>query len=157
MIRIRLRRVGKKKRASFRVVVADSRSPRDGRFIETIGHYNPRTDPPTVNIKEDRARYWLQQGAQPSDAAARLLRQIGVMEKIVWEEEKEAISPIEVSLENLELSARVHKALEEAGITSVGKVLERLEKGEEELLAIPDFGQKSLEEVQQRLRDKGFI
>ena len=79
MVRIRLRRTGKKKQASYRVVVADKESPRDGRFIEIIGHYNPRTDPPTVVIKADRALYWLSQGAQPSDPVARMLEKQGVM------------------------------------------------------------------------------
>ena len=77
MVKIRLRRVGAKKQPSYRVVVTDSRAPRDGRFIETIGHYNPRTDPPTVVIKEDRALYWLSVGAQPSDAVARFLEKLG--------------------------------------------------------------------------------
>jgi small subunit ribosomal protein S16 len=79
MVRIRLRRTGKKKQASYRVVVADKESPRDGRFIETIGHYNPRTDPPTIEIKADRALYWLSQGAQPSNPVARMLKKKGIM------------------------------------------------------------------------------
>jgi small subunit ribosomal protein S16 len=79
MVRIRLRRTGKKGQPSYRVVVADSESPRDGRFIENIGHYNPRTDPPTISIDADRAIYWLSQGAQPSDSAATLLRKEGVL------------------------------------------------------------------------------
>ena len=79
MVKIRLRRTGKKKQPSYRVVVADSRAPLDGRFIETIGFYNPRTEPPTVQIKEDRALYWLSQGAQPTDAVARLLRNKGAL------------------------------------------------------------------------------
>jgi small subunit ribosomal protein S16 len=79
MVRIRLRRTGKKGQPSYRVVVADKESPRDGRFIEIIGHYNPRTDPPTVQIDADRALYWLSQGAQPSDAVARMLRKEGIM------------------------------------------------------------------------------
>ena len=81
MVKIRLRRMGKKKQPTYRVVVTDSRSPRDGRFIETIGFYNPRTEPPTVQIKEDRALYWLSQGAQPSDAVARLLRNKGALDR----------------------------------------------------------------------------
>lgn len=81
MVRIRLRRVGAKKQASYRVVVADSRSPRDGRFIERLGWYNPRTNPPSFEIKEDRAIYWLSVGAQPSDAVARLLKKMGSFEK----------------------------------------------------------------------------
>lgn len=83
-VRIRLRRTGGKKQPSYRVVVADSRSPRDGRFIENIGHYNPRTDPATVEIDEERARYWLSQGAQPSDAVARLLEKKGVISEREW-------------------------------------------------------------------------
>jgi small subunit ribosomal protein S16 len=65
---------------SYRVVVADSRSPRDGRFLENIGHYNPRTEPPTVHIDGERARHWLSVGARPSDAVARLLEKEGVIE-----------------------------------------------------------------------------
>jgi len=64
------------------VVVADSRSPRDGRFIENIGFYNPRTEPPIVEINEERALYWLSQGAQPSDAVARLLEKLGILAKL---------------------------------------------------------------------------
>jgi small subunit ribosomal protein S16 len=82
MVKIRLRRVGAKKQPSYRVVVADSRSPRDGRFIETIGFYNPRTEPPTVEIKEDRALHWLSHGAQPTEAVASLLKRLGTMERL---------------------------------------------------------------------------
>ena len=82
MVRIRLRRVGAKKQPSYRVVVADLEAPRDGRFIEIIGFYNPRTDPPTVEIKAERALHWLQHGAQPSDAVARMLRNLGIMDKL---------------------------------------------------------------------------
>jgi small subunit ribosomal protein S16 len=79
MVRIRLRRTGKKGQPSYRVVVADRESPRDGRFIEILGHYNPRTEPMTVVIDADRALYWLSEGAQPSDAVARLLRKEGIL------------------------------------------------------------------------------
>ena len=95
MVRIRLRRTGKKNQASFRVVVADSEAPRDGRFIENIGFYNPRTDPPTIEIQADRARYWLSQGAQPSEPAARLLRKIGVLPEIDYKTGE----PVEASAE----------------------------------------------------------
>jgi small subunit ribosomal protein S16 len=81
MVRIRLRRTGKKKQPSYRVVVADRESPRDGRFIEIIGHYNPRTEPVTIEIQADRAVYWLLQGAQPSDAVSRLLRKEGILDR----------------------------------------------------------------------------
>ncbi|HEV2754656.1 MAG TPA: 30S ribosomal protein S16 [Actinomycetota bacterium] len=77
MVKIRLMRVGKRKQPSYRVVVADSRSPRDGRIIEAIGHYQPRQDPSVVEIDQDRALYWLQKGAQPSDQVRQLLRITG--------------------------------------------------------------------------------
>jgi small subunit ribosomal protein S16 len=79
MVRIRLRRVGGKKQPSYRVVVADSRSPRDGRFVEVIGFYNPRTEPETATIKEERALHWLSVGAQPSRAVVRLLKNQGTL------------------------------------------------------------------------------
>lgn len=77
MVRIRLRRVGLKKQPSYRIVVADRESPRDGRYIEIIGFYNPRTEPPTMEIKEDRALYWLGVGAQPSEPVERILNKLG--------------------------------------------------------------------------------
>lgn len=73
MVKIRLMRTGKKKRASYRVVVANATSPRDGRIIESIGHYQPRADPSVVVIDNDRAVYWLRQGAQPSPPVRKLL------------------------------------------------------------------------------------
>ena len=81
MVKIRLRRVGARHRPSYRVVVADSRSPRDGRFIEIIGHYNPLTDPSTVNINEEKALKWLKLGAQPTDTVYSLLRKSGIIDK----------------------------------------------------------------------------
>ena len=79
-VRIRLKRMGAKKRPFYRLVVADSRSARDGRIIETLGHYDPLTDPSRVSVDAERAKVWLSQGAQPSDTARRLLRQAGVLE-----------------------------------------------------------------------------
>lgn len=73
-VRIRLRRVGSKKNPVWRVVVADQRSPRDGRTIETIGRYNPQTDPSTIEIDAERAQHWLDHGARPSESVATLLR-----------------------------------------------------------------------------------
>jgi len=73
MVRIRLMRVGKKKQPSYRVVVADSRSPRDGRIIEAIGHYHPRQEPSLVVLDTDRAQYWIDRGAQPSDQVRKLI------------------------------------------------------------------------------------
>lgn len=79
--KIRLKRMGAKKRPFYRVVVADSKSPRDGRFIEEIGYYDPTTDPETIKIDEERALTWLAKGAKPSDTAKSLLRKQGVMAK----------------------------------------------------------------------------
>ena len=90
MVRIRLRRVGAKKQPSYRIVVTDSRAPRDGRFIEVIGFYGPRTEPETVTIQEDRALYWLGVGAQPSEAVARLLRKHGIMDRFAQLKQGEA-------------------------------------------------------------------
>ena len=78
-VRIRLTRVGAKKQPAYRLVVADARSARDSRSIETIGHYNPRTEPIELNIDADKAKAWLDKGAQPSDTVARLFRQAGIL------------------------------------------------------------------------------
>jgi len=75
-VSIRLRRMGSTRRPSYRVVVADSRSPRDGRFIEIIGHYNPLTSPPTVKIDRDKARSWISKGAQPSNTVKKLIKNV---------------------------------------------------------------------------------
>lgn len=80
-LRIRLRRMGKKKQPSYRVVVADQRSPRDGAFVEAVGFYNPLTDPSTIDIDEEKALAWLSKGAQPSDQVRALLRATGIWEK----------------------------------------------------------------------------
>ena len=79
MVRIRLRRTGRKKTPTYRIVVADSTSPRDGRFIEIIGQYNPRQGEQALNLDTARANYWLDSGAQPSDTVRSLLRKAGVL------------------------------------------------------------------------------
>jgi small subunit ribosomal protein S16 len=73
-VRMRLTRIGSKKNPIYRVVIADSRSPRDGKFIEIVGRYNPQTDPSTIDFDEDRVKEWLGKGAQPSGAVSRLLK-----------------------------------------------------------------------------------
>ncbi len=88
MVKIRLRRVGSKKKPSYRLVVADVRAPRDGAFINIIGYYNPLTDPETIVIDEEKALNWLGQGAQPTVTAARLLSKVGIMEKFKTIKEK---------------------------------------------------------------------
>lgn len=77
-VRIRLRRTGTRKKPSYRIVVSDSRFPRDGRFLEILGHYNPRTDPITVELNEEKAKAWLRKGALPSEAVARLFKVKGL-------------------------------------------------------------------------------
>lgn len=79
MIKLRLRRMGAKKRPSYRIVAADSRSPRDGAFIESLGYYDPLTEPATVKVNEERVRHWLSVGAQPSDTVRDLLRRQGLV------------------------------------------------------------------------------
>ena len=76
-VRIRLNRMGAKKRPFYRLVVADSRAPRDGRFIEIIGHYNPIVDPIELVVDKEKAQDWISKGAQPSDTVKRLLKQVG--------------------------------------------------------------------------------
>jgi small subunit ribosomal protein S16 len=82
MVRIRLRRVGLKKQPSYRIVVADRESPRNGKYIEVIGMYNPRTVPTTIELKEDRALYWLSVGAQPSEPVVRILKWTGTDQRL---------------------------------------------------------------------------
>ena len=79
MVRIRLRRTGRKRTPTYRIVVADSQSPRDGRFLEIIGQYSPRQGNTAIHLKLDRAHYWLDNGAQPSDTVRSLLRRAGVL------------------------------------------------------------------------------
>jgi len=88
MVKIRLRRVGSKKKPNYRLVIADSRAARDGAFISIIGHYNPMTDPETVVIDEEKALNWLRQGAQPTATATRLLTKVGILDKFKTSKEK---------------------------------------------------------------------
>ena len=88
MLKIRLKRVGARKQPSYRVVIADSRAARDGRFVEQVGHYNPRTEPATIEIDEERVSMWVRRGAQPSASVARILKSLGKREEP--EEEKAA-------------------------------------------------------------------
>jgi small subunit ribosomal protein S16 len=90
MVKIRLRRMGAKKQPTYRFVVADARSPRDGRFIEILGHYNPRTEPKTLVVDQDKAKDWLAKGAQPSDPVRRLFAELGLVERGPIPENKRA-------------------------------------------------------------------
>ncbi len=82
MVKIRLRRMGRRNRPFYRVVIADERSPRDGKFIELIGHYDPLTDPETISIDQEKALKWLRYGAQPTYTVRTLLNKLGIMDKV---------------------------------------------------------------------------
>jgi small subunit ribosomal protein S16 len=77
-VKLRLMRMGKKKQPTYRLVAADGRSPRDGRFIEVLGHYNPQTDPSTIVLDEEKVRGWIKQGAQPTNTVKKLLKAKGI-------------------------------------------------------------------------------
>ena len=81
MVRLRLRRVGAKAQPSYRVVAADVEHPRDGRFLEILGAYNPRTQPSTIHLEEERIFYWMSKGAQPSESVVRIFKSIGLMDR----------------------------------------------------------------------------
>lgn len=82
-VKIRLSRLGAKKQPTYRIVVAEERSKRDGRLVERLGHFDPRTDPPTIVLNEERTRYWLSVGARPTDALGIILRRAGISDKYV--------------------------------------------------------------------------
>lgn len=94
MVRIRLRRVGAKGQPSYRVIAADKESPRDGRFLEILGFYNPRTDPATIQLKEDRIYDWLGKGAQPSESVEKLFKSAGLTERFNRFKSGEAIETL---------------------------------------------------------------
>jgi small subunit ribosomal protein S16 len=81
MVKIRLRRMGAKKQPTYRFIVCDAKSPRDGAFIEILGHYNPRTEPKTVVVNQEKVKAWLAKGAQPSDPVRRLFAELGLVER----------------------------------------------------------------------------
>jgi len=103
-VKIRLMRVGKKKQPTYRVVVADARSPRDGRFLEILGQYAPRQEPSLVAIDSERALHWLNAGAQPTESAAKLLQIAGV-----WDAYKEANGKVAVARPKVKVKAKAVK------------------------------------------------
>ncbi|MFQ5948888.1 MAG: 30S ribosomal protein S16 [Acidimicrobiia bacterium] len=121
-VRIRLTRKGKKRHPSYRVVVADSRSPRDGKYIEQIGRYDPRQEPSVVEVDNERALYWLSQGAQPSDAVRKLLeisgalsRREGARPEMYVVGGSDAVEPEAAAGEDAEAPAELEAAAEEDG------------------------------------------
>ena len=127
-VRMRLTRVGSKKNPIYRVVVADSRSPRDGRFIEIVGRYNPQTDPSTIELDEDKVRDWLDKGAQPRDAVAKLIKAADISqamaELLAWLARGSSTSPTRCASSEVErddaIVLRLHVAPDD-----VGKVIGR--------------------------------
>ena len=87
-VKLRLKRMGAKQKPFYRIVAADSRSPRDGRFIETVGTYNPIKNPTEININEEKALYWLSKGAQPTDTVGSLLSEVGITKKFADSKKK---------------------------------------------------------------------
>lgn len=91
MVRIRLRRVGLKGQPSYRIIVADKESPRDGRFLEIVGFYNPRTEPATITIKEDRVFHWMKNGAMPTESVEQVFKSAGLLERFERFKKGEAV------------------------------------------------------------------
>ncbi len=137
MVKIRLRRVGAKKQPHYRVVVTDSRSPRDGKFIEVIGHYNPRTEPPTVEIDGERALYWLSVGAQPTAAVHRMLDKLGILARF------EAHKLGELPIEEPEIVSEEEVL---AGVADVDQAEEEAEPAEPEQEAIGEYSEEDQDE-----------
>jgi small subunit ribosomal protein S16 len=150
MVKIRLRRVGAKKQPHYRIVVQDSRSPRDGKFIETIGNYNPRTEPPTIEIDVERALHWLSVGGQPSEAVRRMFDKLGILSTAAFAQAAKpagqlpalpSFKPMEIEEEGapeedeefeVDLLEEVEESEEEEEWESDGEVAEETEDFEEE-------------------------
>ncbi len=113
-VKIRLRRMGAKKRPTYRFVATDSRMPRDGRFIEILGHYNPIEKPATVKVNEEKVFYWLKQGAIPSDTAKSLFKQIGLLRKWEMVQKGEDVSQIALATQLKEGAKKKKKKAKKA-------------------------------------------
>jgi small subunit ribosomal protein S16 len=122
--RIRLRRMGSSKRPFFRVVVADQRSPRDGRFIENIGKYHPLDDPSVIEIDQGRALHWLRVGAQPSDQVRNLMQKVGIWDEFVKERPSAAAAPAKERVEKPKLSKKAKQKAEAAAAEPEAPVAE---------------------------------
>lgn len=124
MVRIRLTRKGKKRFPTYRVVVADIKFKRDGRFIENIGHYNPHSDPPTVVIKEERALYWLSVGAQPSDGVKHMLEKQGTYDRLKRVHAGETIEALVAEYKGISLEDEAEAEEVEAAVEADTEVVE---------------------------------
>lgn len=168
MLRIRLSRVGKKKQAYFRVVVADIEAPRDGRIVENIGHYTPLTDPRTYKINEGRALYWLSVGAQPTDAVRDLLKKQGTYERLERLRSGEPLASLVAEYEGEEEAAPAAEEAKapaeepaaevEAGATAeaVGEATAEAEEEsvvDEAVEAVADAADEALEAVEEAVEE----
>ena len=153
MVRIRLSRRGKKRQPLYRVIVADQKSKRDGRFIEHIGNYNPHTDPPTFNVKEERALHWLSVGAQPSDPVRRLLDKQGTFDRLKRLHAGEELSALAAEVDGVaeeetvveKAKAKVEEVVEAVAET-VEEVVEAVEETVEEVVeAVTDTADDAAE------------
>ena len=132
MVKIRLRRTGAKKKPTYRVVVADVRAPRDGRFIEIVGHYNPRTEPATIILQEDRVFHWLSVGAQPSEAVERLFKQMGTDERYTRFKAGEDIEKLMEEYAEVEAARNVDPRTRRDDLVGASKKAAKPELAEEE-------------------------
>jgi small subunit ribosomal protein S16 len=108
MVRIRLRRIGLKGQPSYRVVAADKESPRDGRFLEILGFYNPRTEPATIQLKEERIYHWMSNGAQPSESALQVFKSAGLMDRYERYKQGEALETLMQEAESAQVTRNVN-------------------------------------------------
>lgn len=108
MVRIRLRRTGLRGQPSYRIVIADKESPRDGRFLEIVGFYNPRTEPATLNIKEDRIYDWMKRGALPTESVAQLFRTSGTLERFERLKSGESVETLLAEVEKLKSESTIN-------------------------------------------------
>ena len=144
MVRLRLRRVGRKKQPSYRVVAAEKEAPRDGRFLEVVGFYNPRTEPSTINLKEDRVFDWLSKGAQPSDAVESLFRQMGTRDRF---ERFKAGEAIETLLEEYQVVEDSRNVTSKTRTEEVKKKPAKAEAPAEEPVAEVEEAEEVVEET----------
>jgi len=131
MVRIRLRRAGGKGQPTHRIVAANRESPRDGRFIEILGDYNPRTEPSTIRTKEDRIYYWLSVGAQPSDAVLQIFRVVGLMERYQRYKDGEDIEVLVAEGKQVEKDRNVDPRTRRDDLVKVGSPKKKEEPVEE--------------------------
>jgi small subunit ribosomal protein S16 len=151
--RIRLRRMGSNKRPFFRVVVADQRSPRDGRFIENIGKYHPLEDPSVIEIDQERALHWLRVGAQPSNQVRNLMNKIGIWDEFVKERPSAALEPAKERPEKPKLSKKAkQKAEAAASEPETPAVVEAPAEAEAEIVE-PDIAEADAAEAVEAVAD----